>query len=430
MKIYGSIILVSGFVGNTLSFITFWKDRGGRKTTRALFLTLAVTDNLNLCTGALGLYIVIAFNFSIFNISTFSCRVFAYFGYIFNGLSIYTMIAITLERFLLVYYPTKCEKFNKTKTIAIYITAVILFNMVFYIPRLLMRFEKNSHGNFVCHSYIQDSYTIIFNWVDNILMLLHIYVGILLLTILIFARVRRQLLQVQPKGLSASSRKSLLATKTVLALAVYLVITMTPYNIYYFLNEALMLFESDWDTSRGSIKQSSILFTTVFIYYSNYAINFYTYCLVSSRFRQKVRELLLGECEGARNIAAASTAAAAAAAAGTLHKPLWRPSGTQKTTVAFIASQATASTRTLLTMSRGGAHIYSNHIIMRLDHQHVSPHQKLWRLLSDKLRRDETKCWALPTTTWTSPNFVQFLSSSFLQLLTSSTATISTVPTV
>lgn len=135
------IISIIAVIGNILVFIAFYKEKRLRRPTNYLILSLAIAD---VFIGAFSV-IIYAFyiNFYDWNYSMDLCILWLSLDYWIFQASVFGVIIITIERFLVIKYPlinhTGSKKTFRIK-LAIILTWMISFSI--WVPAALTHYEK------------------------------------------------------------------------------------------------------------------------------------------------------------------------------------------------------------------------------------------------------------------------------------------------
>lgn len=130
------IIYIIGVIGNCLSFSVLVRRRMRRVSTYKYLAVLSVVDTIVLTVGLLQLWTGEVTGTSIRNYSDFSCKIVNALGYTVSDLSVWLIIAVTVERFIAVCYPlraaTTCRKKTAIKVIGALLLVMILININFF----------------------------------------------------------------------------------------------------------------------------------------------------------------------------------------------------------------------------------------------------------------------------------------------------------
>ena len=131
-----SLMICFGFIGNSISFITWRRGQRCKTLPGSVYLSvLAVSDNLILITSGAKYVIELLFTINLWNLGEVACKVFHTTWHLFFLESTWLVVCLTLERTIAVCQPLKrtLRQSKKRETIvAIVLFAVfLLFNLPF-----------------------------------------------------------------------------------------------------------------------------------------------------------------------------------------------------------------------------------------------------------------------------------------------------------
>ncbi|CAH8870247.1 unnamed protein product [Trichobilharzia szidati] len=135
------LILIIGFVGNLFVMIVVLANAQMRNTTNILIFSLAVADMA---------FIVICVPFAAvvyvtdrWPLGLYVCRIYYYSAYVSVYCSVYTLVLMSLDRFMAVVYPIQCinVRSHRNTTIAVIITwtVVLVTNIPLFVGAVLVR---------------------------------------------------------------------------------------------------------------------------------------------------------------------------------------------------------------------------------------------------------------------------------------------------
>ena len=126
-KVVPPFLLLLGTIGNILSIVVLTR-KSIKISTTALYLTfLAFSDLLVLYTGLLRQWIIYVFKYDVRHVSEAVCKIHIWLLYTSLDFSAWILIAVTLERVILVY----CPHTAKTKCSRKYATALLITILLF-----------------------------------------------------------------------------------------------------------------------------------------------------------------------------------------------------------------------------------------------------------------------------------------------------------
>ena len=104
------ILCICGIIGNVVSFV-IWTRRSMRKFSTYFYLAvLAGADSSVLLVGLLRLWIGEITGHDIRNAHDVTCKIFTWLGYTSSDFSVWLIIAVTCERYLVVCHPFKISR--------------------------------------------------------------------------------------------------------------------------------------------------------------------------------------------------------------------------------------------------------------------------------------------------------------------------------
>ncbi|PVD21427.1 hypothetical protein C0Q70_19600 [Pomacea canaliculata] len=315
------VLIVLGTLGNIVSFIVL-RRRAMCKVSSYLYLaSLAVADSLVLYIGLLRLWLIELIEVDFHNSSDWVCKLMVSFGYIASDLSVWMIIAVTVERYIVVCFPlracTMCNT-NRAKVVICFIALLIFCINIHFFWTVSLVEDSNNVTNCQAtpsHIYLVDE---IWPWVDACFYSFLPFVTILILNILIIsevvkARTHRQNLQSmneyhyhQQRPQRPQQRRSTAATVfgcrrfsspgegtklTVMLLTVSFTFLLTtlPMNIS-------LIVTAFWNQQKHSERQMAQFnlakTITELLMYVNHSINFFLYCATGQKFRKQIAELI------------------------------------------------------------------------------------------------------------------------------------------
>ncbi|XP_076100988.1 cysteinyl leukotriene receptor 2-like [Mytilus galloprovincialis] len=296
-KIVPPILLLLGTVGNVLSILVLRRPTI-RKSVCSLYLVmLAIIDLLVLYTGILRQWILNTFDFDIRATSSAACKIHIWILYSSMDYSAWILIAVTIERVLLLWFPNKMQCVC-TKKVAMLVLISIASFLLLVNSHILYGYELSNgktanHCHYVSKSYLQFW---IFSWPSIDLVIFCIIPGSFLVVgnILIFVKVliSRRAINRQVSTYSTSSqqrRDSKFSSMTAMLIAVNCVFLVC--NIP---SRAFMIENTSWsfDTCGHNYAKMSLLWCIFnLLMYVNNSVNFLLYIISGSRFRNEIKEI-------------------------------------------------------------------------------------------------------------------------------------------
>ena len=278
------IIIVTGTIGNSLS-IAAVTNNYCKKTSFTIYLAaLAITDTLVLYTSGISLWLRKAYDINISLFGVPGCKLNTYFNYLFPQISSWLVVAITVERMLCTYYPSKTQLVNNHRTgikvVATLITFIVLLN-----SNLLFGFTYIFHdalNQSICDitdANYSEFYLHYWSWIHLTAYALLPFAIIISANVATVLKVFRSGMILKLATKSSRTRYLLLVTFLVsvtfliLAMPLSLSIAITPANHHTFLG-------------MDEVLTDIVVFNMMLL---NHAVNFFLYILTGSRFRRDLR---------------------------------------------------------------------------------------------------------------------------------------------
>lgn len=286
----GSIIFVIGILFNLLSFTYFQLSRSFHDTSMRHYLSvLSITDTLRLSEW----FFLFLLNKKVIFMNQFMCRSFLYIHITSGNISVWLLVFLSIERYIILRFPFKGKQFYTTRNSLRTLCAVILILIIVDIPYLLPNFvvgtfidyELNLHMCITNPEAIYRTYM----FVNNILFYALIPFVILMvsncLLISSLARQNSQLFNMLSQNdetiIINQKRERQFKEKTILLISVtfFLVLTVSPRYI------AQMIFVYTQHTSLFKVIILKCLFILEML---NFGINFLFYILFSKTSRNEL----------------------------------------------------------------------------------------------------------------------------------------------
>ncbi|KAH3793982.1 hypothetical protein DPMN_147510 [Dreissena polymorpha] len=314
------ILLVLGTCGNFLSFVIMSRNMFKISTYSYLAL-LAIMDTFVLCIGLLRMWIG-HFAMDIQIMSNWMCKLVTFVGYVSSVMSVWLIIAVTIERFIAVKFPLKAQRMCNVVRARIVILAITLATCLLY-SHIFWTVELRSHDingtfSYKCDASLEHVLLIkeIWPWVDAAVYSFIPFLIILVLNSMIVRRVlvarrERSKLQMIPltniyltpsrcscKRSNESSKK---LTCMLLAVSFTFLTTTLPMNLLMVVNAALgddktSVYSYEYQRKYAILKLARTV--VELLMYINHSSNFFLYCATGRKFRQQVKLMLCLCCKG------------------------------------------------------------------------------------------------------------------------------------
>ncbi|XP_076470487.1 putative G-protein coupled receptor 139 [Babylonia areolata] len=334
------IFIVMGTVGNLLSFVVL-RCRAMVKVSSYQYLaSLAVADSLVLYIGLLRLWLGEVTGTDFHDSTNWVCKLTISFGYMASDLSVWLIIAVTVERYIVVCFPLRASAMINTarakKVIGFLVLLMFTINLhFFWTVEIVQRpVDGKNVGNCEAAPHYHKLVDEVWPWVDACIYSFVPFIFIIVLNILIIrevikARTTRQRLVNTPEhhyhqqipsrrftGQAVHSRNGVVncrrtsgtgegtkLTIMLLTVSFTFLLTTLPMNI-------ALIFTAFWNQQKTHDLQQAARFNltktvTELMMYVNHSINFCLYCATGHKFRQQI--MLLMRCKKSNNYTAWSS---------------------------------------------------------------------------------------------------------------------------
>ncbi|XP_070185076.1 growth hormone secretagogue receptor type 1-like [Littorina saxatilis] len=312
-RVYPALLLILGTFGNCATIATLRRLRSGWSSISVYLTALALTDTLMLYSGLLTLWLRQSFGVDIFFRHIVACKLFPWLNNSLGALSAWLVVCLTLQRAASVIWPHRvsviCTR-HRSYVVIVAVSVIIglLYSHMIYGYDLLVGPELTQVCGFRSAEYSQ-FWGGVWARVD-----LFIYCvvpsvvivggnGVLVWKLTASTRRATQKLSAgQSLQNDDRAKKTSSATITVITVSLTFVCFSLPLAIY-----VNSVFAKLFD--RGETSPFHYLLYNLFmlLYLSNFAVNFYLYCLTGSRFREAFLSMLPCWANGTTNIKRAAT---------------------------------------------------------------------------------------------------------------------------
>ncbi|XP_064646713.1 neuropeptide SIFamide receptor-like [Lineus longissimus] len=288
-------VLIGGIIGNVISIVVFWRTRRRRDATVQYLSVLSVSDLAELITyGVLTSWLTSGLNqvthgeysVNLWLMSNVSCKLLPFLSHVFECFSAWTIVAFSIERAVIVWFPLKRLSIIPKKR-KILISTLLLLSVAVSIQRLVL-FEVYFNHFYICF-YLVPSFTrvvlyqidvILYNYIPSCL--------IFISNILILIGIGRSKIDKTEK-ITKSATQDLRVILSLLSVSTLFVIFLTPASAawtYY----ALALRAPVVDAKFVRFLQYLGKFLAQ-ISHLNYCINFIIYGCTLPFFRDELKKM-------------------------------------------------------------------------------------------------------------------------------------------
>ena len=297
------LLVIIGTFGNIFSFIILRRRVMSKLSTYIYLAVLSLADTFVLYVGLMRMWVGELAGFDLRDQHDWLCKITVMLLYISSDYSVWLIIAVTVERYIVVCHPLKasslCNNSRAKKVIFLILFLTFAIN-VHFLWTIEIHYESlgNNQTKGKClgtrdHEVLVDQ---IWPWVDAVLYSFLPFVVIMVLNILIIRQVlaahrgREELQSGSSFGDPARrdhSRGDPGTKLTVMLLTVSFtfLVTTLPVNISLIITTLANTYSSDHhQMARFTLART----VTEMLMYVNHSINFFLYCATGQKFRQQV----------------------------------------------------------------------------------------------------------------------------------------------
>lgn len=302
------ILVILGTFGNISSFIILKRKAMLKFSTYFYLMILAIADTLVLYVGLLRLWIGELTGYDIRDEVNWLCKLTNVVGYTISDFSVWLIIAVTVERYIVVCYPLKANNFCNTQrakkvTLVLFLIFLCL-NMHFLWTVQIVYYTHKGERIPQCAGgkYYKGVVADVWPWIDAMLYSFLPFVIIIILNGLIIRQVvlaRRTRSELR-SGTGYEQRRpshegNTRLTIMLLTISFAFLLTTLPMNI-------VNITTSHWNQYTDDLhlvsKYRLARTITELLMYVNHSMNFFLYCATGQKFRhQLVWMLCYGKCK-------------------------------------------------------------------------------------------------------------------------------------
>ncbi|XP_070185018.1 growth hormone secretagogue receptor type 1-like [Littorina saxatilis] len=313
-RLYPPLLLILGTFGNCATIATLRRLRSGWSSISVYLTALALTDTSLLYSGLLTLWLRQSFGVNIFSRHIVACKLFPWLNNSLGTLSAWLVVCLTLQRAASVIWPHRvsviCTRHRSYVVIGVVsvIIGLLYSHMIYGYDLQLVGQGPSRICDLRSAEYSQfwgDIWARVDLFIYSIVPSVVIVGGNGALVWKLAASTRRatqKLSAGQSLQNDDRAKKTSSATITVIVVSLTFVCFSVPLTIY-----VNSVFSKISDRGETSPFQYLVYNSLMLLYLSNFAVNFYLYCLTGSRFREAFFSMLPCWANGTTNVKRAAT---------------------------------------------------------------------------------------------------------------------------
>ncbi|XP_067650870.1 FMRFamide receptor-like [Haliotis asinina] len=299
------ILIIIGTFGNLFSFVVLRRRPMLKVSTYFYLASLAIADSLVLYIGLLRLWIGELTGVDIQVQANWLCKLTVILGYVSSDTSVWLIMAVTVERFIVVCYPFKATEMCNVPRArwVIFVLICLMFAINLHFLWTVELIETPVDGKNIANCDAVDNHTVLVDevwpWVDGIIYSFLPFVTILILNILIIRQVlnargsrERMRSMTERRKLEGGKKQpgegSTKLTVMLLTVSFNFLITTLPMNV----SMIVLAFRGDNNDMHETVQFNLAKTVTELLMYVNHSINFFLYCATGQKFRQQVLQLI------------------------------------------------------------------------------------------------------------------------------------------
>ena len=297
------ILIVLGTFGNIFSFFILKRKAMLKFSTYFYLMVLAIADTLVLFIGLLPLWIGELTGFKLIHTADWICKATNAIGYTVSDFSVWLIIAVTTERYIVVCHPLKastmCNTPRARNVIIGLLAGFFLLNIHFLWTVEIIKYKYGVQQGVECratksHEVFMET---IWPWCDAFLysflpFLIIVVLNSLIIRQVILARRSRAVLAELATGdyeqRRPSHEGSTRLTVMLLTISFAFLLTTLPMNIVNITGNFIQKQSSEPISTRTLARFKLARTITQMLMYCNHSINFFLYCATGQKFRHQL----------------------------------------------------------------------------------------------------------------------------------------------
>ena len=291
-RIVAPLIFLIGTVGNFFIILIMYRMKFWKKITYSFLVFLAISDTIVLCIGLSRQWIIQVFEYDFRDSSDFGCKFVTFSTYFWMHISSWTLVCITMERFLKTRDPFRNHCSNVSMIVKCTYLVVILLSIGLDTPLIVTNGLVLTENGLVCNNTSEEYFIYeekYFVFLDLIWLSFLPFIVMLIMNIFVGRTIqnsirRRQQFIPDEHYRAPHGRTNKRLTRMLFWTSVYFLITTLPISIHFIVHSFLSTTATpSKQTTAGLELSEAILYSLQF---SNYSVNLYIYIKVKPSFRR------------------------------------------------------------------------------------------------------------------------------------------------
>ena len=279
-----------------------------RQSTNLFLAALAVADSTVLLVGLLRRWLAELTSIDIMHESSWLCKIVSLFTYSSSQFSVWLIIAVTIERYIVVSHPLQtsrlCNNRRAKRVISLLALTFMCINIHLFWTITVKETIEHGHITKKCGPGVgfEILLTVVWQWIDAVLYALAPFLIIIVFNVLIITQTVRATTwrgSVQSGPLCQMEKRKATKDNNVKLTVMLLSVSFT-FLITTFPMAVVMIYHTQWNreletASVRLVTQRQLIRTVAeMLMYLNHSINFYLYCALGQKFRNQVIRTLCG----------------------------------------------------------------------------------------------------------------------------------------
>ena len=295
------VLITIGIIGNVLAFVVLKNPKFRKQSTCVYMRALACFDSYTLIVHTLQRYLLQMFPDPFWSLGDFFCKEYLFLGYLAWTISHWTIVLMTIDRFIAVRFPLQSSAICTTSRAKILIIVMTVTFITFHLQQFWRVVDdEGAVLKFKCpydYRVIAQEYEIVFQHLFVTITLVIPIVCVFVFNVLIVYTVRASHKKHQELGIkqSTNTKQRRVGTDDQITVMLLLVswvftLTLTPFTLDHFIFDFGLSISAN-SSSRLALIRMMTYETSVNLQAINPCCNFFMYCLGCQKFRLVLRSL-------------------------------------------------------------------------------------------------------------------------------------------